>query len=68
MLWEGQQYPGIVTGIEEKGVNVDCMHVNPLEKYWIWPEQKDNLFYEWKLVIKKINPPKKSKERISSCH
>ena len=64
--WQNQLYPGVVTKLEKHGIYADCMHASSTGRYWIWPEAKDILFYQWQNVIKKINPPKKLKRGLFS--
>nr|CAD7573325.1 unnamed protein product [Timema californicum] len=56
VAWEGKQFPGLVMSVVETGAIVDCME--PTQKYWKWPKEKDMLFYEWSDIIQVMKPPK----------
>nr|CAD7262939.1 unnamed protein product [Timema shepardi] len=56
VAWEGKQFPGLIMSVVETGAIMDCME--PTQKYWKWPKEKDMLFYEWSDIIQVMKPPK----------
>jgi len=56
VLFNGEKYPGRIVSISKKGPVVDCMEKRL--KFWRWPQRKDAIVYDWKDVLRKINPPK----------
>lgn len=56
VLFNENKYLGKIVSLSEKGPIVDCMFRT--FKFWRWPEKKDAILYEWKDVLKKIDPPK----------
>jgi len=55
VLVNENKYPEKIVSLSEKGPIVDCM--------FRWPEKKDAILYEWKDVLKKIDPPKIDSKR-----
>lgn len=55
VTYEGQNYPGEVTEVQEADVRVNVMR--RAGKNWKWPNEKDEIFYEKSQVIKRLATP-----------
>ena len=56
VTWESRNYPGRVVSTSKKEAVVTCMKQG--KNYWRWPLIKDEQFYIWKNVIRRIKVPK----------
>ncbi|KAJ9576071.1 hypothetical protein L9F63_007036 [Diploptera punctata] len=61
VVYEGKHYPGLITKRYKEGTLVNVMELSG--KHWKWPEQKDEILYQDKEIVCKINAPKKKKRQ-----
>ncbi|KAJ9578131.1 hypothetical protein L9F63_025009 [Diploptera punctata] len=61
VVYEGKHYPGMITKCYKEGTLVNVMELSG--KHWKWPEQKDEILYQGKEIMCKINAPKKKGKR-----
>jgi hypothetical protein len=55
VVYEGSQYPGLITDSTAADYEVDVM--KRFGKNWVWPSPRDRIFYTEKDVIRKISAP-----------
>ena len=53
--YEGEEFPGEVTCIEDSDVEVNVMHKSA--NSWKWPRPEDKIFYSRNKIVRVINPP-----------
>lgn len=53
--YDSMLYPGYITQIIEKEIEVTVMHKS--NKHYKWPENEDKIFYSLQCVVKKISSP-----------
>ena len=53
--YEGEEFPGEVTCIEDSDVEVNVMHKSANSWKWLRPE--DKIFYSRNKIVRVINPP-----------
>lgn len=49
-------YPGLIISTTEEGAIIQSMEKS--KTFYRWPVKPDELFYDWKDIIMKINSPK----------
>jgi hypothetical protein len=52
---DGQSYPGEVTYVDEKHLQVNVMQKSG--RHYKWPLVKDNIFYNYENVVQRLSPP-----------
>ena len=55
MKYDGEEFPGDVTCIEDSDVEVNVMHKSANSWKWLRPE--DKIFYSRNKIVRVINPP-----------
>ena len=53
--YEGEEFPGEVTGMEDSDVEVNIMH-RSAANWWKWPKPEDKIFYSRDEEVHLINP------------
>ena len=53
--YEGEEFPGEVTCIEDSDVEVNIMHRSA--NYWKWPKHENKIFYSRNKIVRVINLP-----------
>lgn len=56
VIYEQEQYPGIITEVKDNGVKVKAMCKSG-PNHWKWPKVNDEIWYGFQEIIKKIGPP-----------
>lgn len=56
IFYDGELHPGRITVVEADRVKVMCLERS--EKYYRWPAKKDEIFYAFSEVKKKLKEPK----------
>ena len=54
--YEGSFFPGLVTRVKKKGIEVSCLVKSGLN-HWKWPEVRDICVYDRKDIVQVIKPP-----------
>ena len=54
--YQKKTYPGEIVTIGNEDVQVNVMH-KEFAAYWKWPSPKDQIFYPWSAVVRKISLP-----------
>lgn len=60
--YEGEQFPGQVTSVQEHGCYVKSMVKSGLN--WKWPKKNDEMFYMMSDIKQKIKPPKEQNRGV----
>lgn len=55
-LYEGEYFPGTITEIRPEEAKISSMQKSV--KSWKWPDPKDEIFYPFDDIIRRIKPPK----------
>ena len=53
--YEGNEFPGEVTSMDDSDIEVNVMHRSA--NAWKWPRPEDKIFYSRDKVVRVINPP-----------
>ena len=53
--YEGEEFPGEVTCMEDSDVEANVMHRSA--NSWKWPRPEDKIFYSRNEIVRVINPP-----------
>jgi hypothetical protein len=59
--YDGAEYPGEVTLVDNNDIEVNVMHKSG--NAWRWPAKDDKIFYDRQNILRVVNPPKAAGNR-----